>query len=135
MGHETADYAVEMLPKLIKTSLTNYLGSVQQSHAGICNLLTASIATLDNSLVSDVLSLLPGGRDGFSQLTDDQIKAIFHGHDSGGINLVKALRAFRGTTALLSLFDPTLGNRYVANLGDSRACELFMGHNSQHPEF
>jgi pyruvate dehydrogenase phosphatase len=137
-GEETADYLVESLPPIIQRLLTSALSKDNGSglsHAMVSNILVEAISEVDDDITRDIVGLFPNGpeetpRGGFvdtrvlasqiryiEELSDDQINTIVNDH----INNARVLRGLRGSTALVSLVDPSGQNLWVASLGDCQA--------------
>lgn len=89
----------------------------------ISDLLSRSIIAFDDAIAGDVLSLFPGGLEGLSKMTDQEISAIINDQHTGGSNYKKARLCMYGTTALVVLVDPDHQNMWVANVGDCQARE------------
>jgi len=141
-GEETADYLVASLPPIIQGLLTSALTNAPGNElppATVSNILVKAISEVDNAISRDIVGLFPDGPEetpggGFvdprvlapqirriEELSDDQIDAIVNDFQSGLINNAKVLRGLRGSTALVSLVDPSGKNLWVASLGDCQA--------------
>ena len=137
-GHETVDYAMTELPHRIRSSLEVLLeekaGSTSMPYSPeiVSSLLGDTITKFDKSLLEDLLSLFPGGLDGALTLPDFHIQEILNDADRGGQNLEKVRRCKRGSTALVSIVDPSGENLWVANLGDCEAGERIYFRVSVH---
>jgi len=95
--------------------------SLSSSPDRITSVLAEVITAFDESLLADFSALFPGGLDGISKLSEGEIEEIINDTDRGGQNLKKVHRCMRGSTALVSLVDPSGENLWVANLGDCQA--------------
>jgi pyruvate dehydrogenase phosphatase len=125
-GHETVDHAVVELPLRLKSKLGSALAqsdstSLSHSPDRVSSILADVIAAYDQSLLADFSALFPEGLDGISKLSEGEIDNIVNDADRGGENLRKVHRCMRGSTALISLVDPSGENLWVANLGDCQA--------------
>ncbi|KAK0195261.1 protein serine threonine phosphatase 2C [Armillaria mellea] len=105
-GEETADYAVQMLPPIIKQHIQGFLGNHSDySSASISDVMVNAISSLDNTIAHDLLEIFPDPRV-LDSLSDAAIKDIINDSDRGGQNIQKVLHCMRGTTVLVSLVDP-----------------------------
>jgi pyruvate dehydrogenase phosphatase len=137
-GEETADYLVESLPPIIQKLLSSALAKANGSslsHTTVSDILVEAISEVDDAITRDIVGLFPDGpeetpRGGFvdtsvlapqirriEELTDDQINTIVN----DPVNNAGVLRGLRGSTALVSLVDPSGKNLWVASLGDCQA--------------
>jgi len=117
-GHETADLAAEMLPKLLKTALSAALQTDREGHvslSAISDILSKGITDFDDSIAKDITDIFPGGLEEIGGLSDDNIRKII------GEGNAKILRGMSGSTALIALADPARSNLWVASLGDCQA--------------
>jgi pyruvate dehydrogenase phosphatase len=117
-GHETADYAAYVLPGLIQQRIGSILDrDSTPSPSLISDALSQSIADLDKSIGNALLRIFPD-KLSLMDMHDDEVKSIIN--DDGPASGV-VLRCMRGSTALISLTDPSNSNLWVASLGDSAA--------------
>ncbi|KAH8119538.1 protein serine/threonine phosphatase 2C [Phellopilus nigrolimitatus] len=119
-SHSTVDFVVEHLPARVRTALQVALTGGEASSAAISRLLNDSIIEIDNIITRDFLRLFPGGREDFARLSDQEIESIIK-HKGEGEYSQNILRCMQGSTALLTLVDPSGTHLWVANLGDCRA--------------
>ncbi len=120
-GEETADYAVEMLPSMMKQHIQGFLDNHKDySSASISDVVVNAISSLDNAIAHDLLEIFPDPQ-ALDGLSDAAIKDIINDSDRGGQNINKVLHCMRGTTVLVSLVDPTKTHLWVASLGDCQA--------------
>jgi pyruvate dehydrogenase phosphatase len=103
-----------------------------------------AISEVDDAITRDIVGLFPAGPKyppselvgaglgglvpqirQIEELSDDQIDAIVNDMESGGVNNAKVLRGLRGSTALVSLVDPSGENLWVASLGDCQAGSFY----------
>ncbi|KAK0461419.1 protein serine threonine phosphatase 2C [Desarmillaria tabescens] len=120
-GEETADYAVEMLPSLVKQHIQNFLDNhTDYSSTSISDVMVNAISSLDNAIARDLLEIFPDPH-ALDSLSDVAVRDVINGSDRGGQNITKVLRCMRGTTVLVSLVDPTKTHLWVASLGDCQA--------------
>ncbi|CCO32270.1 hypothetical protein BN14_06325 [Rhizoctonia solani AG-1 IB] len=115
-GEECAEYAVRKFPEYIQRAFSSGTGTKQD----ISSRLADAFASFDNSIIQPVIDLFPDP-DALASMSDDQLEAIINDHASGGENYKKIILAMRGTTAVISLVDPSRKNLWVAGVGDSRA--------------
>jgi pyruvate dehydrogenase phosphatase len=126
-GVKTVEHVVEVLPRLIHTSLTSILtpdNGFTLSPSAVSDLLIKTITDFDRSILDDLLGLFPGGSDAINRLSDSEIDSIINDFDSGGTNHTKVLRCMQGSTVLVSLVDPEGLNLWVCSLGDCQAGEF-----------
>jgi len=117
-GHETADYAAYVLPGLIQQSIASILErDSAPSPSLISDALTKAIADFDKSIGDALLHIFPD-KLALMDMNDDEVKSIIN--DDGPTSGV-VLRCMRGSTALISITDPSSSNLWVASLGDSAA--------------
>ncbi|KAK0241941.1 protein serine threonine phosphatase 2C [Armillaria nabsnona] len=120
-GEETADYAVEMLPSIMKQHIQGFLDNHNDhSSASISDVMVNAISSLDNAITHDLLEIFPDPQ-ALDSLSDAAIKDIINDSNRGGQNINKVLHCMRGTTVLVSLVDPTKTHLWVASLGDCQA--------------
>lgn len=123
MGHETVDYTSSSLPLCIQSQLSTLLaGCLQPEPSLISDILSRAISTFDAAIGQELINLFPD-QELLSRMSDKEIRAIIN--DSGRNSMPVAL-CMRGTTALISLVDPTKSNIWVASLGDCAAGETNM---------
>ena len=75
-------------------------------------------------MISEFVALFPGEPEAFSKLNPARASELLndgHGNSSG---FYRTARAFGGTTALVTLVDPTRRHLWVANIGDCVAGRL-----------
>lgn len=107
----------------MKAALQTTLARESASSDTISSLLSGSIVGIDNVITREFLDMFPEGRDTFAQLSDREIDQILK-HEEASANSMNSLRCLSGSTALLTLLDPSGTQLWVANLGDCRAGEL-----------
>jgi len=122
-GHDTVDHAVKELPSLVKSALTELISSNSLAKPTllvkeISDILSQTIAAFDDAIMKDLLDLFPGGETQIAGMSDEEINDLINDQASGGKNAQTLARCMRGTTALITLVDPTRENMWVANLGD-----------------
>ncbi|KAA1472773.1 protein serine/threonine phosphatase 2C [Dentipellis sp. KUC8613] len=124
VGHHTVDHAAQAMPAMVKHALDSYLRSSSRAAYAperISSILSDAIVRFDNSITEAFINLFPGGPSTLQRMTDGQIRQIVDDRASGGRNYMTAVRCLQGTTALLTLTDPSKSNLWIANLGDSQA--------------
>jgi len=114
-GHDTADYAAENLPDLLKLKLTTVLEkNPTPTPEVISNVLTAGILSFDDGIGQALLDIFPSPG-AVNAMSDEEIHKIVN---DDGPNSEIVLRCMRGTTVLVALVDPTKSDMWVASLGD-----------------
>ncbi len=104
-GPETADYALEALPTVIKDALLKLLAKGSQAEpADISQMLIDVVRSFDDGIAQALYDLFPDV-DALLQLSDEDVQSIINDSDRGGNVSAVVLRCMRGTTALISLFD------------------------------
>ena len=83
-------------------------------------ILVKCISDIDDRIKADVVNFFPGGVEQISKLRDDEIKSIIKDPETEYSYKVQILRARTGTTALITLVDPSR-SLHVASLGDCEA--------------
>ena len=121
-GAEMADHTVQNLPSHVRDALEAFVkAGVQKENASyssdISIVLSKAISEFDDASLAELQSLFPGGLEEIATLSDKEISNIVNSPE----NLPKVVRGMRGTTALLSLVDPSGENLWVASLGDCQA--------------
>ncbi|CAK5265733.1 unnamed protein product [Mycena citricolor] len=125
-GHETVDYVVDAVPDAIHEALVGAL-AVDEA-PDISDLLRVAISGVDDQIKQEFLDLFPGGPDGLSSMSDEEIDVIINEDETSAL---KVIRCMRGTTALVVLISPSL-DVYVASLGD---CQAVLGYQSKSGEW
>lgn len=119
--HDTVDYVRERLPPLIRMYLDTTL---QQAFPAlpapeqISKVLSLAIAEVDAAITSDFLSMFSEAKVDIATTRPDVMKAFLRDSSASGAHYVRAARMLGGTTVLLTLFEETTSNLWVANLGD-----------------
>jgi pyruvate dehydrogenase phosphatase len=119
VGHTTVDYAVHSIPGRVRRALEAYL----RVHRGaftpdaISKILSDAVISFDDTLKTEFLSLFPGGAAGLQRMGDSQIRRVLQNREASLI----AVRCLHGSTALLSLTDPSREHLWICNLGDCQA--------------
>lgn len=107
----------------MRSTLYTALASGTASSSTISRLLSEAIVDVDHAITREFQRLFPGGRESFARLSDQQIASAMK--SKGGAVSRSALRCMQGSTALITLVDPSGTNLWVANLGDCRAGKCF----------
>ena len=117
------EHAARVLPAMIKQALDVLLRSSRGhvSPSAVSGVLTDCIVKFDRSITTDFTRMFPGGPDGLQRMSSAQIRRIFQDRASGSQNMAAATRCLQGTTALITITDPTKQNIWIANLGDCQA--------------
>jgi len=118
------DHTVQNLPPKILQGLTDALAQLPSDTEILApevveKVLIGSIEDFDNAMLSELLEVFPGGPDEIEKLLNAEIAAVTNTPH----NLPKVVRGMKGTTALISLVDPSGENLWVASLGDCQAGE------------
>ncbi|KAH7922369.1 protein serine/threonine phosphatase 2C [Leucogyrophana mollusca] len=119
-GHDTVNYVQRRLPSMIRMSLQALLQSTPNSPLNpelVSKVLTSSIRHLDDSIRSDLLSLLPPEQ--LENMNDAQLDQHVLHHYPEWCDV--SAKCTQGSTVLVALTDPHNRNLWVANLGDSQA--------------
>lgn len=122
-SHGTVDYVVEHLPARVRNALHTTLERGTASPASISRILGEAVTEVDRAITRDFQRLFPAGREEFVRLSDQQIASAMRSRNGGYSKSV--LRCMEGSTALLTLTDPSGTHLWVANLGDCRAGKVF----------
>lgn len=85
--------------------------------SAIGNALEQAISDFDKSIGNALLELFPD-KLALMDIPDEDVKNIIN---DDGHNVATVLRCMRGSTALVSITDPSKSNLWVASLGDSAA--------------
>lgn len=104
-GEETAEYVSQLLPTAIESALASH-PNIASTPQAVSDLLVKTIKDIDDAIVNDLFAILPPQQD-LAQLTNDQVKGLINDADRGAVNITKVLRCMRGSTALVSLIDPS----------------------------
>ncbi|KAI0342052.1 protein serine/threonine phosphatase 2C [Trametopsis cervina] len=119
MNHETVDYTVRKLPESLRQSLEALCRTRPTfSPDAISELLSMTMASVDQTLMSDFRNLFPGGDRFLKHASPEQLKQAINDVDDGGTFYTTIARMLGGTTALITLFHQNTDNLWVANLGD-----------------
>lgn len=124
MNDETAQHVVQTLPLIIKNSLESQLHSSKQHPLPpgfVSDLLSTAVTNFDDSMISEMTQLFPGGRLFVPGISEDVMKARVNDRSGEGRYYQKIARALGGCTALLALTNPKEEDLWLANLGDSCA--------------
>lgn len=120
-GHETADYAACMLPGLIQQRIASILErNSAPSPSLISDVLKQTISDFDKNIGDALLHIFPD-KLALMDMHDDDVKSTIN--DDGPMSSI-VLRCMRGSTALISITDPSNANLWVASLGDSAASKF-----------
>jgi pyruvate dehydrogenase phosphatase len=106
------------LPDIIEQRLASVLNCDSEfSPSAIGNALEQAISDFDKSIGDALLELFPD-KLALMDMPDEDVKNIIN---DDGRNVATVLRCMRGSTALVSITDPSKSNLWVASLGDSAA--------------
>lgn len=107
-----------MLPGLIHQSLVSILERQRApSPSLISDALSQAIADFDKNIGDALLRIFPD-KLALMDMQDEDVRSIIN---DGGPTSDVVLRCMRGSTALISITDPSNSNLWVASLGDSAA--------------
>ncbi|KAI0030775.1 protein serine/threonine phosphatase 2C [Vararia minispora EC-137] len=120
VGHATVDHAVASIPNMVRRSLQDYLHACRGavSPDTISKILSDAITTFDSALLAEFVALFPGGVAGLQRMSDSQIRWVLQNRPNAS---QASIRCLHGSTALLSLTDPTREHIWICNLGDCQA--------------
>ncbi|KAI0686356.1 protein serine/threonine phosphatase 2C [Cytidiella melzeri] len=119
MNHDTVDYVARKLPEWVRQSLEAHCQSRSfLSPESVSELLSRTITSVDQTLLSDFKSLFPGGERSLARVNSAQLRQFINDAEGGGSCYAKTARVLGGTTALVTLFHQDTDRLWVANLGD-----------------
>jgi len=124
LGDATVEHVAHHLPIIVRDFLREAHAQdpfKRLTTAFVSNLLSHSITSFDDAIAADVLNLFPGGIEGLSKFSDEEIRQKMNDPSDGGANFTKARLCMYGTTALVALIDPQQENLWIANVGDCQA--------------
>ncbi|KAJ3557906.1 hypothetical protein NP233_g11624 [Leucocoprinus birnbaumii] len=116
-GHATVDHVVQTLPDQIRTRLQD-TPSRDPDH--ISNLLIDSVIAFDDAIAKDFLRLVPDPET-IQRMSDDELDTLVKEIESSPEKNAAVRRCMHGSTALISLLDPSRRNLWVVSLGDCQA--------------
>ncbi|KAI0319187.1 protein serine/threonine phosphatase 2C [Amylostereum chailletii] len=134
VGHATVEHALRSIPPSIRRALDAHLHAHRGTFSpdAVSAILSDAITRFDSSLVDDFVSLFPGGAAGLQRMSDEHIRQLFLDRSVGAQNSASAVRCLHGTTALLSLTDPSREHLWIANVGD---CQAVLGSRDAHGQW
>ena len=120
-GIEAVEFVLETLPGMIKASIESAIDTpyTNLGPSMIEETLVKCISDIDDRIKADLVNYFPGGLKQISELSDDEIKSIIRDPETE-YSCVQILRARTGTTALITLVDPSR-SLHIASLGDCEA--------------
>ena len=136
-GHDTVNYISEAIPARVQSSLRSLLVRIPPTSLAdlqdpISRILRDAIIDTDRTLTSEFARLFPQNADALARMSDRTVNAILNSasihnvngssSSSGGTPLALK-RCMQGSTALMTLVDPSGKHMWMANLGDCRAGE------------
>ncbi|CDO76720.1 hypothetical protein BN946_scf184796.g14 [Trametes cinnabarina] len=128
MNFDTVEHVSAALGPYVKTSLAAALRSRPSPSALptlVTGILEQSLAHIDSALVSDFLTIFPSAEpEALRRHDPSRMKQLINDISSEKAGYFRTARAFGGTTALVTLVDPTKSHLWVANVGD---CIAVMG--------
>ncbi|TBU29547.1 protein serine/threonine phosphatase 2C [Dichomitus squalens] len=121
MNHDCVDYVSTAfgphLRGLLDASLRSR-PSPSALSALVSNLLRQTLEYVDQTMTSDFLALFPRELDAVSRLNPTHVRNLVNDKTTASSSYHKTARAFGGSTALVTLVDPTRSHLWVANVGD-----------------
>ncbi|KAI9067130.1 protein serine/threonine phosphatase 2C [Trametes sanguinea] len=128
MNFDTVEHISAALGPYVKSSLAAALRSRHTPSALpklVSGILEQSLSHIDSALVSDFLAIFPSAEpEALRRHDPSRIKQLLNDTSSENAGYLRTARAFGGTTALVTLADPTKSHLWVANVGD---CIAVMG--------
>ncbi|KAI0633397.1 protein serine/threonine phosphatase 2C [Trametes polyzona] len=124
MNHHTVDHISAALGPHLRDSLAAALRcrpAESATPALVSGILKQTLEHLDNTLLSDFLSVFPSTHpDVLRKLDPSRVKQLLSCSSAEKANsgYLRAARALGGTTALVALVDPTRSHLWVGNVGD-----------------
>ena len=121
MNHDCVDYVSTAFGPHLRGLLNASLRSRPPPSglpALISSLLRQALHNIDQTITSDFLALFPRELDAVSKLNPMHVKNLLNDKTRESSGYHKTARAFGGTTALVTLVDPTRSKLWVANVGD-----------------
>lgn len=86
----------------------------------VSTILFETIKAYDDSLLADLLSILPS-EEQLSVLSEEEVRTLISDKACGVEQQTKVLRCMQGTTVVIALTSPDNEDLWVASLGDSYA--------------
>ena len=117
---------------MIKQALESLLRSFRGHgfSAAISGILSDCITRFDHSITNDFTRIFPGGPAALQGMSSTQIRHLFQDRTfgpPGSQDLTAVTRCLQGSTAIVTLTDPSKHNLWIANLGDSQAGMYVVG--------
>ncbi|KAF7793792.1 hypothetical protein EIP86_004913 [Pleurotus ostreatoroseus] len=122
LNHATVDFAVQTLPGLVQRNLRSLLSAGARPHPdAISRILSDAISSVDTAITTDFLRIFPDGEMFVRNIDHEMARRFLDGPGTSDYRFTCASRVLGGSTVLLTLFDESTGELWVANLGDSCA--------------
>ncbi|KAH9892859.1 protein serine/threonine phosphatase 2C [Cubamyces lactineus] len=122
MNYDTVEHISAALGPYVKDSLAAALRSRPSPTALpaiVSGILKHALAYIDSALVSDFLAIFPSTEpEELRRLDPSRIRQLLNETSGGKSGYRNTAKAFGGTTALLTLVDPSRSHLWVANVGD-----------------
>ncbi|RPD63915.1 protein serine/threonine phosphatase 2C [Lentinus tigrinus ALCF2SS1-6] len=131
MNHDTVDYVSTQFGPYLKDQLDSVLRSRPPPSALpklVSDTLKQSLESIDDTMISDFLALFPREADALTRLDPARARHLVNENGGESSGYRKTARAFGGTTALVTLVNPTRGHLWVANVGD---CVAVLGEKDR----
>lgn len=121
MNHDTVDHISTSFGPHLKGQLESAFRSRPPPSALprlVSDILKQSLEHIDRAMISEFLDLFPRGADELTRLDPARVRHMLNDKNGQSSGYRKTARAFGGTTALVTLVDPTRNHLWVANVGD-----------------
>ncbi|TFK94610.1 protein serine/threonine phosphatase 2C [Polyporus arcularius HHB13444] len=131
MNHDTADHVSTHFGPYLKSRLDSALRSRPSPSALpklVSDILKHSLEHIDGAMISEFLALFPREPNALTRLDPARARRLVNEKKGESSGYSKTARAFGGTTALVTLVDPTRSHLWVANVGD---CVAVLGEKDR----
>ncbi len=121
MNHDTADHVSTHFGPYLKSRLESALRSRPSPSALpklVSDILKHSLEHIDGAMISEFLALFPREPNALTRLDPARARRLVNEKKGESSGYSKTARAFGGTTALVTLVNPTRSHLWVANVGD-----------------
>lgn len=126
MNHDTVDHVSAVVGPHLKSLLDGALRARPPPAALpalVGDLMRRTLKHVDDGLLTEFLALLPRDPDALARLDPARVRAVLNDKSGRAGGYRRTARAFGGSTALITLVDPTRAHLWVANVGDCVAGE------------
>ncbi|KAJ3556168.1 hypothetical protein NM688_g2169 [Phlebia brevispora] len=122
LNHATVDFATHTLPSVVQGNLRSVLKVRAEPHPSVISrMLSDAITSVDNAIITDFLQIFPDGEIFVRSIDHATARRFINGPGTSEYRYTCASRVLGGSTVLLTLYEETSGQLWVANLGDSCA--------------